>query len=210
MSGQDAGPDVADAAGNDAAEALAAARTFYHAEGLRLPPLPRELAARLAQFDDAEWGLAPADAADADAPDPEAARHDLTDRPGFLDRATDPTTPDEIGFGYVGHGVSSWWMCYQLIRGPLALFIRQGYGGPYSDPEAPRRALTAAFRDADALIVMADAAAAEGVIAPGQRLVVVADSRDRPCWGRSDDPEGWQGSEGPISAAIEALQTEAP
>lgn len=197
MSGQGAEPDTADQSNDDATEALAAARSFYGGEQLRLPPLPRALAPRLVQFDESEWGLAP----EAEDADPEAGRHDLTDRGKFLLRAIDPATPDDVAFGYVGHGVSSWWMCYQLIRGKLALFISENYGGPYSDPEPSRRTLNAAFRDAEVLIVKAAAAAKQGLIAPGQRLVVVADSRDTPFWGLSDDPEHWQDSDDPFGAA---------
>lgn len=200
MSGQTAAPDPA-----EAADALASARDFYGGEQLRLPPLPRELAPRLAQFDEAEWGLLPPvpDNADevAEEPDPEAGRHDLTDRGGFLLRATDPATSDDVAFGYVGHGVSSWWICYQLLRGPLALFIREGYGSPYSDPEPHRRTLNGAFRDAEAMIVLADMAANEGMLAAGQRLIVVLDDRGNSFWGLSDDPEHWQGSDDPFGSA---------
>jgi hypothetical protein len=207
MSGQGGAPEVADQADDEAAAALAAARAFFGAERLRLPPLPRVLAARLEHLDEAEWGIvADAPTEDDDDDDTASFGHDLTDRNEFLDRATDPGTPDDIAFGYVGHGASSWWMCYQLILGPLALFIRQSYGGPYRDSEAARRAINAAFVDAEALIVKADAAAADGVIAPGQRLVVAVDDRDSPFWGLSDDPEHWQGSDDPIGAAEAFLQ----
>ena len=206
MSGQGEAPEVAEQADNEAEAAQAAARAFYGTEQLRLPPLPRALAARLVQLDDAEWGIA-ADAPTEDGEDdPAAPGRDLTDRSEFLDRATDPTTPDDIAFGYVGHGVSSWWMCYQLILGPLALFIRQSYGGPYRDSAAARQAINAAFVDAEVLIVKADAAAADGAIAPGQRLVVAVDDRDSSFWGLSDDPEHWQGSDDPIGAAEAFLQ----
>lgn len=205
MSGQGGTPEVAEQAGNEAEAALATARAFYGAEQLRLPPLPRALAARLVQLDEAEWGIA-ADALTEGDEEDTVFGHDLTDRNEFLDRATDPATPDDIAFGYAGHGVSSWWMCYQLILGPLALFIRQSYGGPYRDSEAARRAINAAFVDAEALIVKADAAAADGVIAPGQRLVVAVDDRDSPFWGLSDNPEHWQGSDDPIGAAEAFLQ----
>lgn len=204
MSGEQTTEPTADQA--EAEAALAAARKFYGAEQLRLPPLPRALAARLVQLDDAEWGIAPPAPDDEEEDEAEPPDHDLTDRNEFLDRATDPTTPDSVAFGYVGHGVSSWWMCYQLILGPLALFIRQSYGGPYRDSAAARRAINAAFSDAEALIVMADAAAAAGVIAPERRLVVAVDDRDSPFWGLGDDPENWQGSDDPIGAAETFLQ----
>jgi hypothetical protein len=173
-----------------AGAALESAQAFYWGQKLRLPPLPRALAARLTQWDQAEWGIASGEG--------EANRHDLTDRPGFLDRAMDPASPDDVAFGYVGHGAASWWMCFQLMSGPLAVFVRQSYGGPYREPEPARRALDGIFRDLEVLLVKADAAAEEEIIPKGQRLIVVIDDRNPSVWGLSGDPDHWIGADDPL------------
>ncbi len=195
------GETTLDAAGEEAAGALAAARAFYGSETLRLPPLPRALAGRLVQIDEAEWGVAPED----DDGEP-LDGIDLNDRAGFLDRALDPATPDDVAFGYAGHGSSSWFMCYQLIQPGLALFIRQGYGGPYRAPEPAQKVLNAAYHDALALVVYAAAAAGTGKLAQGQRLIVVLDDRAPSIWGLSDAPDGWQESSDPIGSGQAFLQ----
>jgi hypothetical protein len=185
--------------------ALDAAREFYAAEQLRLPPLPRALAAQLRQVGESEWGTAAADATDEQDEQLEPSARDLTDRDGFVERAVELAAPAQVAFGYTGHGVSSWWMCYQLILPSLALFIRQRYGGPYRDNDATRRAINAAFHNVEQLIVIANEAGEAGALAPGKRLVVAVDDRDSPFWGLSDDPEHWQGSDDPIGEAIAFL-----
>jgi hypothetical protein len=60
-------------------------------------------------------------------------------------------------------------MCYQLILGPLALFVRRSYGGPYEDAERTRRDVNQAFSDAEALIISVNAATGRGRLTPNQR-----------------------------------------
>ncbi len=206
MSEQGAAGGIADAIGSEAAQALAAARAFYGEEELNRPPVPRTLASQLRQVGESVWSTFAGETDDAEADDTSEMSRDVTDRDGFLDRATDPTAPDEVAFGYTGHGLASWWMCYQLVLPSLALFIRQSYGGPYRDSEAAGRTINAAFHDAETLIVIAGAARAAGIVAPGRRLVVVLDSRNSSFWGLSDDPEQWQDSDDPIGAATTFLR----
>src|SRR5262245_8932600 len=93
----------------------------YQENGLRLPPVPRELVPALDEFSDWYWG---------------SDRLDLTDLPGFLQGAEQPGGEPEVAFGHVGHGVSSWWLCYRLKLDALAVFLRQSYGGVYADNAA--------------------------------------------------------------------------
>lgn len=193
MSGE---PDQGSETGGQPTEgenpALEDAMAFYQQEGLRLPPVPRELATQIEEQDESKWGT---------------TDRDLTDRGGFLDLASDPATPDLVDFGYVGHGVSSWWMCYQLLLGPLAAFVRQGYGGPYRNAERARLAVNTTIRDLEALIVTAEAAPAGSRLAPGQRLLVVVDDRDGSGWGVLGGEERWQSTDEPLDDAIEFLNT---
>lgn len=177
-------------------------RDFFAAEQLRIPPIPRDMLPTLIQHAAGEWGT------DAASEGAEPARRDLTDPSDFLTRATDPAHPDEIGFGHVGHGISSWWIAYQLITPALGLFFRQGYGGPYGDAEAARTAINEAFYDAEELLIVADEARDSGTIPQGQRLLVVLDGPDRSFWGLSADFDRWHTTPDPIGAALDFLHSD--
>jgi hypothetical protein len=140
----------------------------YSDAGLRLPPVPLDMTESLDELS-GDWHFGTADLP-------------LTDRADFLAAAADPATPPQLGFGHMGHGVSSWWLCYRLIRGPLALFVRQSYGGVYDDEESSRAAVNNLVPDLEELIVGADLAQKSGRIAKGQRLIVVVDDLEGGYW----------------------------
>jgi hypothetical protein len=170
--------------------ALSKATRLYRDAGLHLPPVPRELADRLEEL--AEWQYA-------------SAPVELTDRANFVALAGDAAAAPEVGFGHVGHGIASWWLCYRLIRGPLAVFLRVSYGGVYSDNEAAGSFFNATVGRIEELIVLADAARAAGRIGAGQRLAVLVDFVEGSGWQLLGGVPGWQASESPIAEAMEFL-----
>jgi hypothetical protein len=141
-------------------EALGEALLTYRDAGLRLPPVPHPLVPRLRELADGIYASEPID---------------LADREGFLRDATQAATPERVGFGHLGHGVQSWWFCYQIITPALALFLRLDYGGVDSSDPGTLEIINRALLLAEELVVAADAAAARGALGGG-RALVVADS----------------------------------
>jgi len=170
--------------------ALAHAVLRYRAAGLRVPPVPRELLEQL--IERAEWQFG-TDACD------------LTDRAGFLAAARDGAAPAEVGFGHVGHGVASWWLCYRLILAPLAVFVRQSFGSAYNDQEASRSIVNPTVERIEELIVLADAARRAGRIPPDQRLVLAIDDLDGSGWEVPGGVDGWRDSDKPLDDVVEFL-----
>jgi hypothetical protein len=128
--------------------------------GLRLPPVPRELVDSMQELFDGAYGSRPVDPFDREA---------------FLSAARDRSTKPLVAFGNVGHGISSWWFCYQVIAGALGLFVRIPFGGIGSSDEAARGAVNHVLALAEELIVAADEAAEKGALRGG-RAIVVADA----------------------------------
>jgi len=168
---------------------LAKASPLYREVGLRLPPVPPDLADRLQE--QAEW-LFGTDTVE------------LSDRSGFLAAARDPATPAQIGFGHVGHGITSWWVCYRLFRGPLAVYLRHGFGGVYNDHDASLGVINPIVERVEQLIVFADAGSRAGV-PPGQRLVLVIDDLGGSGWEIVGGSDGWQDSNQPIDDVMAFL-----
>ena len=150
-------------------ETLREAFLLYRKAGLLLPPVPRELVDGLQEL--APWRYGTVDS-------------DLRDRDGFHAAAEDPAAPPQITFGHVGYGLASWWLCYRLIVGPLALFVRQSFGSAYdTDGQNTRRAINETVLDIEELIVAADAARDASRLAAGQRLIVAIDEVEGGGWG---------------------------
>jgi len=168
-------------------DALEEAFLLYRDAGLRLPAVPRELVDRLEQ--QAEWQYA-------------TEPTELTDRAGFLAEAAKPKAGPSVAFGHTGHGIASWYLCYRLIRGPLAVFVRQRFGGSYDDEEIGLAVTNATAMAVETLVVAADQARAAGRLGPRERLVVVVDDVDESGWqvmgGKAAD---WHPDETPIAAA---------
>jgi hypothetical protein len=170
--------------------ALSKASRLYRDAGLHLPPVPRELADRLQEL--AEWQYA-------------SAPVEPSDRANFVALAGDAAAVPEVGFGHVGHGIASWWLCYRLIRGPLAVFLRVSYGGVYTDNEAAGSFFNATVERIEELIVLADAARAAGRIGAGKRLAVLVDFVEGSGWQMLGTEPDWQASSSPIDAAMAFL-----
>ncbi|MBV8912780.1 MAG: hypothetical protein JOZ05_07050 [Acetobacteraceae bacterium] len=181
------------AAWDDAAledSALEEAFLTYRDAGLRMPPVPRELARALDELGD--WHFATTAA-------------DLLDREDFLAAARTAETRPEVGFGQVGHGVASWYLCYRLILDPVAVFVRRRFGGISEDgDEGVRQTANDAAAQIEELIVLSEAARERGELPPGQRLIVVLDDRDGSFWQAGDGPA--QASEDALSEALADLR----
>lgn len=162
----------------------------YQENGLRLPPVPRELVARLEQFADWRWG---------------SAELDLEDVDGFLAAAREPDGAAEIAFGHIGHGASSWWLCYRLRLDAVAVYVRLAYGGIYQDDEDVLPAVNAVAAGLEELIPAAEAAREAGRFQGGHRLIVVVDEKQRGFWEVAGRPDGPHASGNPLADAMAFL-----
>ncbi len=178
--------------GDDEPSALEDAFVRYQENGLRLPPVPRELASELDEFADWHWG---------------SEDLSLEDRDGFVDTARQPGGPVEIAFGHTGHGVNSWWLCCRLQTDALAVFVRLAYGGVYEDAAATLTALNDVAAELESLIPAADAAKRAGRLRGGHRLIVVADQMRRGFWEVAGGADGAQNSRDPLGDALAFLST---
>jgi hypothetical protein len=164
---------------------------LYRAEGLRLPPVPRELADEL--LTQARWQFA-------------TRPCDISDRGAFLAEAARPDTAPQVAFGHIGHGQASWYLCYRLITGTLGVFARQRYGSPYEDAALAREVVNATMAQIEELVVVADAARDARRLRPGERLLLVIDDQEKGGWQVSGDGAGWHPSEFPLSDAQNFLE----
>ncbi len=129
---------------------------------------------------------------------------DPSDREDWLTRAKDPQAKTAVAFGHFGHGVNCWYLCYQLVRGPLAIFLRQSFGGVYNDTDAETTQFNTTVERLEELIVYADFAVQEGRLKPGQRLILAIDVNGPSGWEVS--PNGtWRDNENPIELVMRAI-----
>jgi hypothetical protein len=155
--------------------ALEEAFFLYRDAGLRLPPIPAELAPKLEEV--AEWLFATGDI-------------DVMDLAGFLEAARQPEAEPEVAFGHVGHGIASWFLCYRLIIDPLAVFVRQRFGAATDDAEEGGVELfNSTAAELEELVVFAEVARRRSTLPPGGRVVVVLDDRDGDFWQIGSGPK---------------------
>ncbi len=159
----------------------------YQENGLRLPPVPRMLVDELDEFADWHWG---------------SEDLNLEDRDGFLDTARIPGGAAEIAFGHVGHGVTSWWLCYRLQLDAVAIYVRLVYGGVYEDTDANLPGINAIASRLEDLIPAAEAAKAAGRFRGGHRLIVVVDEKRDGFWEIAGGADGPKHDADPIGAAM--------
>lgn len=139
--------------------ALEDAFLHYRELGLRIPPVPHGLV----------------DALTEDAPGRYSTTAMNLEDAGDLVRLAATAVPDQVGFGQLGHGVSSWFYCCRVITPALAAYVRVSYGSVYVDDGSDADAVNAALMGLEELIVTAKDAAGAGRIPGGGRLVVVLD-----------------------------------
>lgn len=126
--------------------------------GLPLPPVPAELATRLAHHNDWFWSTRDMN---------QGALYD----PGLtVDEASTPVE-NYLAIGQTGHGVNSWFLTYQLVYGPLALFAQVPWGA-VSDRESDVEELSAQYAALQGLIDLA--ARSDLHRANSLRLIVLA------------------------------------
>ncbi|MFO0901551.1 MAG: hypothetical protein U0939_01045 [Pirellulales bacterium] len=178
---------------NDASDGdsvLEAAFLKYQENGLRLPPVPRELIRELDEFSEWTWGSDPLN---------------LQDLHGFLEESRAPGGPAEVAFGHVGHGVSSYCLCYRLKLNALAVFVRQAYGGAYDDDAAAVPLINDVAAQLESLIPAAEAAKKAGRYQAGHRLIVVLDELQESFWELAGSGLKPLASYSPIADAIDFL-----
>lgn len=99
----------------------------FREAGLALPTIPS--AFRNAIYEWEPWFL-------ASQPYPEA----------YMDFSMDSLpslrvpTPDQIAISHAGHGINSYALNFRLALGPLAILVRQSWGGAYGDSAAESEA----------------------------------------------------------------------
>ncbi len=94
-----------------------------------------------------------------------------------------------VAFSHAGHGINSYAITYQIVDGPLALFVQEGFGGAYSNAQSDRRAVKALFRRCAALIRDVDKAKDRGLSGPPGRLLVIESAmRGLHAWGWLERP----------------------
>nr|MDA8247574.1 hypothetical protein [Rhodospirillales bacterium] len=95
---------------------------------------------------------------------------------------------------------------YRLIRGPLAVYLRQRFGNAFDTEETGHALVNATMIAVEDLIVAADAAQQTGRIGPGQRLLVVVDDLEGSGWRVLGAPGStWHEDEVPLIAAADFL-----
>jgi hypothetical protein len=175
---------------DDAMRVLEDAFRSYQEVGLHLPPVPHELVDRLQEFGDWRWG---------------SAALDLDDRADFIEAARQPGGAPGIAFGHIGHGASSWWLCYRLQLDAVAVFVRLAWGGTYQDEAEALARVNAVAAALEELIPAAEAAREAGRFQGGHRLIVVVDGKFPGFWEVAGRPDGPHVSRDPLAEALAFL-----
>ena len=89
----------------------------------------------------------------------------------YLVEAVAEPVEDYIAISHAGHGANSYALNYQLVYGPVAIFIQAPWGGVYTDGEAAAREVARQFAQCGDLIAAAEASAGR-VPGPPARLIV--------------------------------------
>jgi hypothetical protein len=153
-------------------EVIEEAYHAYRDAGLRLPPVPHQLVDVLQQY--GEWRFSSDDI-------------DPADRTGFIAIAANRSAPSEVAFGHVGHGYATWHLCYRLVHGPVAVFVRQLYGGASleteeEDDEPARAVFNYTMMSLEELVALALSAEDRGLLPEKSRLILVLDDREGNFW----------------------------
>jgi hypothetical protein len=85
------------------------------------------------------------------------------------------TERDYLVFGHEGHGINSYAVGYQLVLGPLALFLNVPFGGVYMQNQAIASDLSLHFVQIESLIKLLGQAEREKRLQAGERFIVIID-----------------------------------
>lgn len=117
--------------------------TFTSA-GVPVPPIPAALKPHLDRRDEWFWSTREMD------------RSELYDPRLINEEATYPV-PDYVAIAHVGHGVNSYFVTYQGVFGPVALFAQTGWGGgAYMDNAEQTAKLAAQFESIAKVLDLAE------------------------------------------------------
>ena len=108
---------------------------------LPLPPLPEALVAHLVRRDNWFWSTRDLD------------RQELYDPQLLIAEATH-SIPDYLAITHVGHGMNSYFLTYQLVSGPLALFAQVAWGGAFAVDSADVEHVRSTFEAIGSLLAV--------------------------------------------------------
>lgn len=137
------------------------AASGWRAIGLRLPPVPSELADLV---DSPGEALALT-----------SAEVDPSDLDAFIAAVADPAASPYVSFGQGGYGLNSRALFYQLVTGPVAVFARIPFGNVYADADEERAEALEVIEQIEELVVAVEAAAKSGRLPEGKRFMVIHD-----------------------------------
>ena len=162
--------------------ALEDAFLVYRELGLRIPPVPHTLVDALQRRSDGIYTTMPMN---------------LEESAGLAGQA------NQVGFGQIGHGISSWFYCCRLVTPALAAYIRVGYGSAYVNDGSDAAMVNTALMQLEELVVAADDAVSAGKLRTGERMLVVLDVLDQSYFqaGQAEPDD----SADPLSGALDWL-----
>lgn len=122
----------------------------FEADGLPLPPIPEQFVEQLEVLAPWCWSTRPID--------PFAMY--MFARP--IEEAERQEVADHLAISHAGHGVNSWGLNLNVVMGPLALFVQDGYGGVYMEHDECIRAIADTYQRVAEVLEVVEAAAWEG------------------------------------------------
>jgi hypothetical protein len=121
---------------------------LFKDENLALPPLPAALARALKPVGPHHWST-------------REALHDPLNVEARVKEVRSGVAP-YLELGFTGHGINSWQLYFNLVQGPLALFVQCRWGNAYDDVERARRRIQGVMGFAGRLVADAQRIAQDG------------------------------------------------
>lgn len=162
-------------------------------EKLPLPPLPALLAHALKPNGPHAWST-------------RDTAGDATQLEGRVQEAR-AGVESYLELGFAGHGINSWQMYFNVVLGPLALFLQCRWGNVYDDAERARKRIQGIMGFAGRLMAEAERLDLAGQMSDGERLIVCFGDHFPSRWQWSGDGERWQqDGDFTLLAATQALR----
>jgi hypothetical protein len=175
-------------------ELLAALAELLPLQGIPAPPVPHELVDDLRVLGRWQFGTRPLD-------------HPLLDIEGWIARAVTAPKAPWLVLGHDGLGITGQAVHYYLVAGPLAVLLQERLDALADRPRFP--ILEAAFAALPGLLDRLEQAAARGLIAAGERWLLVWSDIVPGRWARLRHPgntPAWQDrGEPPLDHVLAAL-----